>query len=885
MKAFDAKLILNWEQAADASVEVVGGKGRNLGRLARYGLPVGNGFVISVQAYCAAVGAVLKEQTPIAQAADSVDENGLATMRQSVLDTALPNEVIGAVDRALAACGWADTPLAIRSSAPAEDSENASFAGVHDSVLNVLGREAVFDAVKQVWASLWTPRASAYRSRFGISDAEAVMAVVVMPMLSCQSSGVIFTCDPQTGREDRMVISAVRGLGEALVSGQINGEDMVLEGDSLQTEWQVISRCASRAAYALEAGTDGSLVKRSLLDTERQVPILSDVMAKELARLAHDAANALDYSAPWYDIEWVFDGARFSLVQARPVTARPWHTYPGLAGQASFWSNGNTKDVLPHVLNACEVQPLKVCVNTLLAMLHKLVGFPVLDGVQRFSMVNGRAYLNASIMQWEANASIGIPPKMISRGVGGAQTEIAVPTLTTRARLRHFSRLARLLMMDPAMRRRGLRESAKVSAEGPVLRKLDMGTLSDEDLLKRRDAQLESIWLGHPGLAFMQCSGGSAMILLGVIEKSFRNEGGALGSALLAGRRPSVTAQQGYDLLRLAQIAKEDRRVEAWLRSGGRDVSELPAESAFAIAFADFVDRYGHRGVYESYTRSPRLRERPEDVAHSVASLLEVNIEDIKRRQSEAAAGAWTRIASGTTLLQRLAIRFFLTLAERDNNQRELARSSFCKIAEFVRALVLESARRLKARGVLVDGEDIFHLTADEQSRALNGTLAPKHVQARISERKRLFEHWSAQPAPSVVNDQRLGMQKPSQSASALVEGCEQWSGIAIGNGRVEGIVRIIHHPNDIARLAKGEILVASSTDPAWVPLFLKAGGLVMETGGFLSHGAIVAREFGLPAIVNIPGIMQILRDGDVVVVDGPSGTLIRTSSVQALAA
>lgn len=885
MKTFDDKLILNWEQAADASVEVVGGKGHNLGRLARFGLPVEPGFVISVQAYRTAVGPALKQLGPTAWAAGAVDKGSLAAMRQAVLNTALPEELARAIDVALSEYGWSETPLAVRSSAPAEDSEKASFAGIHDSVMNVLGREAVFDAVRQVWASLWTPQACAYRGRFGLGDADASMAVVVMPMLSSRSSGVIFTCDPQSGREDRMVISAVRGLGEALVSGQISGEDMVLESDSLQSVWKVISRRESSAEYALEAGAAGGTVKRSLSDSERQAPILSDVMAQELARLAHDAANALNYGGPWYDIEWVFDGARFSLVQARPITTRPWHTYPGLAGQASFWSNGNTKDVLPHVLNACEVQPLKVCVNTLLAMLHKLVGFPVLEGVQRFSMVNGRAYLNASIMQWEAYASIGIPPQMLSRGVGGAQTEITVPALTTRERLKHLGRLARLLAMDPAMRRRGLRESAKVGAQSKTWRSLDMNTQSDPVLLERRDAELESIWLGHPGLAFMQCSGGAAMILLGVIEKRFPNEGAALASGLLAGRKPSVTAQQGYDLLRLARVAKEDRRTEAWLRSGGRNVSELPAENAFAIAFADFIDRYGHRGVYESYTRSPRLRERPQEVSNSVASLLEVNIEDIQRRQSEAAAGAWAKIATGTSFLQRLAIRFFLTLAERDNNQRELARSSFCKIAEFVRMLVLETAKRLHARGVLLDAEDIYHLTAAEQSRALDGTLAPVHVQARITERKRLFARWSEQAAPSVVNDQRIAIHMPASSVNAIEGGGERWTGIAIGNGRVEGIARIIHHPDDIARLAKGEILIAPSTDPAWMPLFLKAGGLVMETGGFLSHGAIVAREFGLPAIVNIPGIMQILRDGDMVVIDGPAGTLIRTSSVQDLAA
>lgn len=872
-------LFLNWQDAARLGPGVAGGKGAQLGRLARYGLPVGDGCVITADAYRASMDSALQGAALRACAMpESAQDAELAQLRHRMLARPLPLALDHALDDLLQRKGWQSQALAVRSSAPGEDSAQASFAGIHRSVLNAIGRDALADAVRTVWASLWTPQAVAYRERIGMPHADAAMAVVLMPMVTAMASGVVFTADPRSGREDRMVISGVRGLGEALVSGLVCGEDIVLGTDDLHEAWTVLERRPASATLALEPALAGGVKQRNLTPVEQSAQVLDDTQALALGVLAQDVANALDFSAPWYDIEWVWDGQRFHVVQARPITALPWHTYPGLQGQVSMWTNGNSRDVLPHVFDACDLQYWKSGVNLLLEAGLKASGYTVLAGIQRCALFMGRVYYNASVMQWEAYDCIGMPPQMVNRWLGGHQSEIQVPPLKLRHKLSHLARTLRFLTRESALRRKGLAESQRIFVEASEWRKTDVSAHSDTVLIERSTDLGAAIYRRNSGLSFMQCAGGSPLELVKRLDLIFPDEGNSLAAALIADGIPTVTAQQGYDLLQLASLARKEPHAAQWLLAGHEAEREcLPADSAFHAAFTEFLDRYGHRGVYETYTRTPRWREDPSYLLASIAGLLDADVQDIYRRQRQALQTTWARIATRTSFAQRWGIHILVRMANRENRHRELARSSFTAVRECARLITLEIGRRLVARGLLNQFVEVFHLTTTEQTSALRGELLRDAIQARIADRIKMAAHWDANPAPDVI----FGGGKSAPLAPAATElepahDADSWRGLAVGSGYSQGTVRVVTHPSQHANLQRGEILVAPSTDPSWVPLFLKAGGVILETGGYLSHGAIVAREFGLPAVVNLPGIMAQLRDGDVVTVDGQRGLVVR---------
>lgn len=380
--------ILDFEAAAKSGTAVVGGKGYHLGLLVRYGLPVPEGFVLSTQA----LEQVLLSNLAITMPAAAASSEELRQFQAAFAALPFPEDIRVELVRALEQRGWSNTAFAVRSSAPMEDSNVASFAGIHDSVLDVVGIDALISAIKTVWVSLWSPQAVSYRQRLGIS--QAGMAVVVMPMVRAVSAGVAFSCDPVSGRYDRITINAVRGLADSLVSGQVQGEDITFESGTFSDRYQLVQRQGPHCG-------------------------LDDGQLETLAALIQDTAFALDYASPWYDIEWVWDGEQFFLVQARPITSRPLHTYEGLRGTSSLWSNSNTRDVIPHPMRAGEWALARHMASAMLAPTWQLIRYSTLPGLQRASLFNGRLYLSTALIQWEAFDAFGVRPSEINSLLGG----------------------------------------------------------------------------------------------------------------------------------------------------------------------------------------------------------------------------------------------------------------------------------------------------------------------------------------------------------------------------------------------------------------------------------------------------------------------------------
>ena len=833
--------LLDW-QAAAVQREEAGGKGWQLGKLARYGLPVPDGFVIPASA---------------CRAMQSLDH--------------LPDGLVAQLEGELARRGWHGTPLAVRSSATTEDSEQASFAGIHLSRLNVTGIDALVDAVREVWASLWTPQAAAYRARFGIPDSEAAMAVVVMPLLPAKAAGIAFSCDPRSGRDDHIVIHAHWGLGESLVAGEADGDEYRLQEDLLDTRLSLLDKRIGSKARKTVLRSEGGTLTVETPGTEAARQVLDDAQALALGELVRDAASALDFGRPFYDIEWVWDGERFWLVQARPVTAMARNTYPALANQPTIWSTGNTRDVMPLPMSALDWSGVRRLVNELLEAGYRHAGYPLLPGGQRAGMHHGRLYLNLSLLMWEAWDGFGVAPKIINEMAGGYQPEISVPPNRLRDRLRRLPYFIRYAKSTGPVRKHAVEAAAKARALAAEWKRAPVPANIPEfiDTLLTRTRIVRA----QKELGLMQGSGGASLsMLIEALEKHLPGEAYTMAAALLAGGEPSVTAQQGYDLMALAETAARFPEVRAWLTQPQRDDNwwrKLDGSHPFRQAFAAFLDTYGHRGVYESYWRHPRWHEAPGYLLDNIAGLLGTRVSEVRARQAQAREQAGRKVRAAMPWRARLALKFFVESAIRDSNQRELARSTYSAMSDAMRPSLLHLGRDLAARGALARPEHIFELTLPEIVLAAQGRIPPAGVARRTADRLAQRAYWESAPGPDVI--QVDGPAVALAPATATKSGNVR-IGVAVGAGVARGVARVIRHPDEGTRLGQGEILVAPSTDPAWTPLFLKAGGLVMETGGYLSHGAIVAREFAIPAVVNIPGILSEIRDGDVIEVDGSSG-------------
>lgn len=779
--------LLPWDEVIDAGVERCGGKGYNLARLHRYGFRVPTGGVLPVG-------------TPLS-----------------------------AVEPGLESIGLTNASVAVRSSATSEDSERASFAGIHRSFLNVSGPASVKKAAQGCIDSLQTPTAIAYRRRMGFRDDEVQCAVVVCRMIDARCAGVAFSCDPASGRRDLVTIDAVPGLAEDLVTGRVN---------PVRSIW----RNHAGGVSPLEASSSG---------------LLPPDVEQELVYTVLRVHWALGEGQNPQDIEWAWDGAHLWLLQARPVTRLPRVGWPATARMPRYWSTANIKDAVPGVV--CELTWSALCdgVGDIAYASQNTVGYPMPPGIEVARRFNGRGFFDLTMMQWAFFDAFGIAPAEIVKIVGGHQPVIEVPAAANRRpdtnrRKKAGLRLFRLLWNYPARAQilvdrqldlaRQMRENGFAGMSQPELLRL-----FNEIQARQRD------FLPVAGLA-NSCSGPWQAAL----DKIVRDP--ALIARLQAGSGLVASAEQGYRLYDIAQ---------------GRSTLE------------QFLHDFGHRGVYEADLLNPRWAEDASWILEQIG-LIRANPEHSDPRKAAQAV----RHAAEAEVRRRFRLRAPLVLwlagkLRAANAAREAAKSALVSLALPLRLLVLEVGHRLVQEGRLDVPESALHLSLIDIVCLLSGAWDGSGALALTQDRKLRREQWLRIPPVDLVEEPcdsaamataaRLESSPASIPASGFYSKTHQaWAGLAVSPGRASGPARIVHTPADASHLQPGDILVAPSTDPGWTPLFLRASAIVTETGGFLSHGAIVAREFGLPAVANLPGILAELRDGESIIVDGSAGSVQR---------
>ncbi|WP_127128741.1 PEP/pyruvate-binding domain-containing protein [Georgenia sp. SYP-B2076] len=804
-----------------ADVAAAGGKGANLGELVRAGFPVPGGFVVTTAAYAA-----LLAETGLGASLAELLRAGVdgERIRGAFAAVRMPEAVRGAITAAYRQRGGG--PVAVRSSATTEDLPGAAFAGAQETYLNVVDEDAVIDAVARCWASLWTDRALAYRRHQGIDEDDLAIAVVVEDMVPADVAGVMFTANPVTGRRDETVVEAGRGLGEAVVSGRVTPERYVLSRGRL-TEWTPGGQ-ETVIRVAAGGGTDAAPGER------RTRPILTRQQLTRLADLARQ--TAAHFGRP-QDLEWAISAGRVYLLQARPMTALP---------PEPLALNPVQRKVAPFFVEMFQERPYPLDVSGWLQ-------HGILDMLGRMAGSIGVVFPSASELLPEEDGVVLrlVPP---------------VPRPTVRALAAPVSVLRRVRRFDPSTWTHDprfaafLREAERLRAQDP--RQLDWpGLLSLVRQLFDALRPISELRVSYlPGSFLPQLTLRLALLALGKRR---------LAPALIAGAQ-TRTSQANRDLAALADhVRADDDLRRAFARLDPPDLLPLlsgdPRFAELARRLDAFLGEYGHRETVSLLlVSSPTWSDAPEVVLGLVKALTHDGGPAVDQT-GDALRELTAHPALRNATLRRHVLGW-VQAAKTGTGFREDTHFYATMVLPPLRRALLELGDRLRAAGVLDQAADVFHLRFEELTAIRDaGALAPEErdrlrvtVLARAAKRREL--------AGLPLLDLDALFADRATRAGALL------TGSGASRGTATGAARIVRGPADFARLRGGEVLVCPYTNPSWTPLFQRAAAVVVDAGGLGSHAAIVAREYGIPAVMGTGNGTRALRDGQRVTVDGTTG-------------
>jgi phosphohistidine swiveling domain-containing protein len=729
----------------------------------------------------------------------------------------------------------AKTRLAVRSSGVDEDSAGHSFAGIHETRLNVQPSD-VPEAIRSCWASVISPQALAYRRAQNLSVENPRTAVLVQIMVDAVASGVAFTIDPVTGSKDELIINSTFGLGEALVSGQVEPDEF---------------RVRKADAQILDAHVAGDKAS------------LTDDLVRDLAGILLRIER--HYGTP-QDVEWCHDGSQFWIVQSRPITTDSSARRPDIE-----WTRANVREVLPDL-----PRPITsyIVVNVIDDAQRRFYGnlfAPAEELGKGIQIFYGRIYFNLDQMRHMCRVT-GIAPAVVLRGLGqegpiSAEDETAQP-IPLKKFIRVLPDLARITLSHITIERKVRDLLKRIDDSVRRLLSQDFRQVPDKDL-----------WLANKSWR-PQLSDELQIVftLAGVatMEKSLRTICDRVGMPYdrllqthLAAGEKSVSSQQAFDLLRLVQVARQN---------GANTTSET-----FQRHFKIFLDKYGHRGRYESDVSVPRYVEDPSALLFAIHSHLEAegspDPDEIIRRQEAEAQKAWIEFESKMTAWQRATLgRRARSLLRRIKNYyvwRELVRSELMRKTYPMRLIHLEMARRFIERGWIEAQEDYFYLTLAEIDAVVDNNEPGASLAAIIKQRKAEWSRLAKIEMPLLMKESQLaGIVRRSLSQRLQTESPAELRGLPVSPGFAEGEVIVMRDASEFSRMKRGAILVTIATDPSWTPLFTLASGVIVEVGGLLSHASTVAREYGLPAVANIKHATRILKNGDRVRLDATTGVI-----------
>ena len=897
-------LVLHFDQLGAEDLPRVGGKGANLGEMTRAGLPVPPGFCVTTEAFRRFVAGDPELDSAVyarlaALAPDDVAGVRRAgeVIRERLLALPVPSEIEDALDAAWQEAG-VEHAYAVRSSATAEDLPGASFAGQQDTYLNVRGREALIDALRRAWVSLFTDRAILYRAMNGFDHHDVALSAVIQRMVVPEVSGILFTADPLTGHRRITSIDAGFGLGEALVSGIISAD---LYRVNTRTN-EIVERRIEEQKLAIKSLPEGGTETVALTPEDGSRPALTDMQALALATLG--ARIEAHYGTP-QDIEWVIDGAGdLFVVQSRPITSLfplpapapsddGLHVY-GSVGHAQvmtdafspmgrsmikvllpFGKGGDTERENPWVSEAggrlffdftpaMHFAPMRhlflrflgVADPLIAGAMREVVSRPEFKSgdrlVSRFDALRGLAHWVGPILVgvqrrlWFSDPATGLSfvedacdGLVEDAGTAMAAAASGAPRLRAAASSIGGSLSTFVRVMPPVM---GSGYAARM-----ILKKLAGARAEDGDL--------DAIVRGLTGNVTTEMD-----LAVGDLADAARMEP-AVAERIAAGVPESAIA----DIETMVGVSGD-------VGAGG--ANGVDGASDFLAAWRDYMDRYGMRGPSEIDIGRKRWREDSSSLVTMVAGSLlgEAGVHRDHQRRMEAAgesAGERLVLAASHGLLSPLRAKMarrMLALIRGGIPVREHPKFAIVRLFGLTKDALWEAAGGLESDGRLDEPGDIFWLTLGE---AIDG-LEDERVDLRtiVADRRETEARYPDLRPPRVITSDG---EIPEVRHDATDHPPGALSGAAASAGVVEGVARVVMDPTETV-LTPGEILIAPFTDPGWTPLFINAAALVMEVGGLMTHGSVVAREYGIPAVVGVLESTTLIETGQRVRVDGNRG-------------
>lgn len=836
--------------------ELIGGKARGLASLLKEGYLVPPGFCVTTEAFEASINSL------------AIEADSLENLQERVLAASLPPALIAEVKAQLEFIGA--SRWAVRSSAVDEDSAERSFAGQGHTVLNLQNLEEVLDAIRQVWAGHFRIESLLYRARDEVQTVLPPIALVVQEMLDPLSAGVLFTLNPLTGDDDEVVVSSAPGLGSTVVAGK-SGETHYLDKNS-------------------------GYIRRQVTNAQREH--LTEEQLRELTSIARGVEQTL---GPAQDIEWAYGQSRqhphhprFHLLQARPITSNA--TSPRAE---TVWTNTNVGEALPGVATPMTWSIIHDFSQRGFEQAFGTLGLTVPEESCLVRSFRGRIYLN--LTQFMSIAS-GVPllnPERLFSMAGGGGVSLVRDIYEKRSK-RDF--LKRLPLTIPKI------VAAQVSMPliAPLWGKFftgkveeffdrDLGALNQREMareLKHLDALFD-----RTGLVMLSTSSNFLMSYVITVEllRLFGGEEAARREQELLSGLNVKSAEPGLALLELGRMVRRSLRLRKiitstapdeifqalWNQGEHRDVAD------FLAALDGFRKNYGHRAPREAELATPRWREDTSFLFEVLRSFVEAphlpSSTEVQREQKRTRRRARKFLDENLPNGVDFLFQGILAFTRSNACRREYMRDRVVDSLDVYRRFFLTTGRRLAAEGYIQKAEDVFFLTRQEVQGWLEKEADPSDFALLILTRRALYEHFRSQPDPpdtfllrgeQVVPDESPPLhfdRKAAEDGSSYME----LRGLPGSPGRVTGRARVIIDPhNEDAKIRPGEILVAPYTDVGWTPLFLTAAGVVMSLGGPLSHSCIVAREYGIPTVVNAKRATELLKTGDWITVDGDRGVV-----------
>ena len=810
-------------------VDLVGGKAINLAKLMQANLPVPDGFVVTTEAFKASNGSLCDD---------------------------LKSQVTEAFNKLGAGL------VAVRSSATAEDMAGASMAGQYETYLSLSTPEEVVDGIEKCWKSIRSERTTAYLKEYEIDQDDVAMAVVVQKLISADVAGVLFTVDPKTGSRENMLIEASWGLGEALVSGEVQPDVISVHSREEKVEYYQVAE----KKQMMLPGKKGFQPVAEKLQKKACLPYEQIIRLQELGQLA------VDHFGTPQDIEWAVENGEVYMLQTRAITTlTEIDCYNEIISDTKAelsqlldlghgpWVRHNIGETLPHSTPLTwELVSNFMSGDGGFGQMHKDLGFvpgtAVQDGNSFLKRIAGEVYMDCSMMteMFSENYPFKYDVEELRANPDAAQNPPSIPTGSA-------SEISKAAKQSATVTKYIEELATKLDADfdnsfipevlswSEAQEAIDLAKLSDEKLIELWQAQADQVMDKFGNTAFtpsMVEALAVERLRLFLEEHSWDEEPAEILSILSVSKTPDCTMSSNIEL---SEVAEDESKLKAWLK------------------------KHGHRAPGEFELATPRWSERPQDVV-KMAKQMSGNqkLSTIHDHRIQAAEGCLAKFRSSLSEKLFTELKKHVELVQRYCRFREDGKYYLIRAYSTLRKTALEFGRRLDL------GEDIFFLKQDEMFDALKTSFVPKD---RVATRKLNYEIENKIQLPHVIDTDDI---ETLGSAPVRISG-DSLDAHSVSNGTCRGPVAIVHSPEESVDLLPGAILVCPSTDPSWTPLFVNASGLILERGGSLSHGAVVAREMGLPAVV-LDGATEILKDGEEITIDANSGRVYRAGSKKEIA-